>query len=434
VHGRPEPRSAVLSHRPRSASTRCGPAPLAGRFLWRTTLLCLLAPAAQGAEIWLTHAQLIDGTPGAVAREADVQVVDGRIAAITAPQDRAGAIDLRGRFLLPGFIDAHTHIEDPASARRALLSGVTTARVLGDAYLKAMATRDLIRQGSVQGPQMLVSGGIIRPVLGEPFILGFPQFGRFLEQPLQGADNVAEVVRAVIARGADVIKVGASERAGRADTDPRRPELSFEEIQAAVREATKAGLFVAAHAHDRRGANAAVRAGVRSIEHGTWIDDETLALMKQKGTFFVPTLAIMSPLGDPRGDEADAVALQLRTLAMMRPLRDAVRKARALGVTLAAGTDGSYGDGDDSARVRPAHEIAELIGCGLTPIEAIAAATGNSARLLGIAQRTGTIAPGLEADLVVYDRDPRLDPTTLFEPMLIVNDGVIVLDRLYADR
>jgi imidazolonepropionase-like amidohydrolase len=277
---------------------------------------------------------------------------------------------------------------------------------------------------------MLVSGGHVRPRLGEPFILSFPQFGQYLDAPLQGADNVAAVVRAVIARGADVIKVGASERAGLARTDPRRQELSYEEVRAAVLAAGKAGLFVAAHAHDRHGANAAVRAGVRSIEHGTYLDDETLALMQRQGTFFVPTLAIMSPLGDPHGDSADDIALQLRTTHMMKPLRDAVRKARALGITVAVGTDGTYGDGDESSRVRPGHEVAELIACGYTPLEAITSATYNSARVLGIEARTGSVAVGLEADLLVVDRDPRTDPTTLFEPMVVITDGKVVLNRL----
>ncbi len=393
-------------------------------------LILVAAQTAWPADQWLSNAQLIDGLPTSKVRAVNLRISDGRIAQITAAADRADAIDLHGAFLLPGFIDAHSHIEDPASARRALLSGVTTARVLGDAYLKGMATRDLVRAGYVQGPDMLVSGGHVRPRLGEPFILSFPQFGQYLDAPLQGADNVAAVVRAVVARGADVIKVGASERAGLANTDPRRQELSYEELRAAVQEAGKTGLFVAAHAHDRHGANAAVRAGVRSIEHGTYLDDETLALMRKQGTFFVPTLAIMSPLSDPRGDSADAVALQVRTLHMMRPLRDAVRKARALGVVVAVGTDGTYGDGDESARVRPGHEVAELVACGYTPSEAITSATYNSARVLGIEARTGSIAVGLEADLLVVDRDPRVDLTTLFEPMLVVSNGKVALNRL----
>ncbi|MBS0374439.1 MAG: amidohydrolase family protein [Proteobacteria bacterium] len=391
--------------------------------------LGLLAGSATSAPQWLVHAHLIDGRGGADAPLVDIRIEDGRIAEIAVPAPRPGALDLRGGYLLPGFIDAHSHIETPAAAHRALLSGVTTTRVLGDAYLKALATRDLVHGGWVEGPEMLVSGGHIRPRLGEPFILSFPQFGRYLDAPLEGADNVRAVARAVIARGADVLKIGASERAGLASTDPRRQELSYEEMRAVVEEASRAHLYVAAHAHDRNGANAAVRAGVRSIEHGTWLDDETLALMKARGTFLVPTLAIMSPLGDPRGDSAEAIALQLRTRAMMRPLRDAVRKAHALGIPIAAGTDGDYGEGD-SARVRPPHEIEELVAVGFTPLEAITAATWQSAKLLGIEQRTGSLAPGLDADLMLVERDPRIDTTTLYEPLLVVRHGRVAVNRL----
>ena len=247
-----------------------------------TGLLAMVAsPSRAEEDLWLQGATLIDGGGAAPETGVSVRVSAGRIAEVRrsgAPTPGPGAtvIDLHGSFLLPGLIDAHAHIETPAAARRALLSGVTTARVLGDAYLKALGTRDLVRAGNVEGPEMLVSAGHVRPRLGEPFILSFPQFGRYLNLPLEGPDNVAEVVRAVLARGADVIKVGASERAGLATTDPRRPELSYEEMKAAVAEATKAGRFVAAHAHARVGANAAVRAGVRSIEHGTYLDDETL--------------------------------------------------------------------------------------------------------------------------------------------------------------
>ncbi len=391
----------------------------------------LLAGTASGAELWLANARVIDGTGAAPSAARSVHIRDGKLVAISEHAAPAGAIDLHGSYLLPGFIDAHSHIEDPASAERALLSGVTTTRVLGDAYLKGIATRDLVRQGDTPGPEMLTSAGHVRPVLGEAFILSFPQFGRYLHAPLTGADQVAEVVRAVIARGADVIKVGASERAGLAQTDPRRPELSFEEISAVVREASAKGLFVAAHSHGTGGVNAAVRAGVRSIEHGTYADEATLQLMKQKGTFWVPTLAVMSPLGDPRGDSAEDVALQLRTYHMMKPLRQGVRRAHALGIPVATGTDGTYGDGDATSRIRIAHEIEELVKSGYTPLEAITAATGTAARLLGVDSRTGTIAPGKEADLLVVDRNPLEDTTTLFEPMLVVSNGKVVLDRMY---
>ncbi len=395
-----------------------------------------LVQSAMADDLWLVNAHLVDGRASTEVPLADLRVSDGRIAEIVVRRDgarqparRSGKVlDLRGGYLLPGYIDAHAHIDHPAAAQRALLAGVTTARLLGDAYLKGLATRDLVRQRHIPGPELLGSGGHIRPVLGESFILSFPQFGAYLNQPLRGVEPVRAVARAVIERGADVLKVGASERAGLASTDPRRQELTEEEMAAVVREAASRGLFVAAHAHGRQGARAAVLAGVRSIEHGTWIDDETLSLMARRGTFFVPTLAIMSPLGDPQGNGADDIALQLRTHAMMRPLRDAVRKARALGVVVAAGTDGDYGAGE-IARVRPGHEIEELVKLGFSPLEAIRAATYDAARVLGIEGRTGSIAVGLEADLLLVERDPRQDTTTLFEPLLVVKDGEVVLDR-----
>jgi imidazolonepropionase-like amidohydrolase len=151
--------------------------------------------------------------------------------------------------------------------------------------------------------------------------------------------------------------------------------------------------------------------------------------MKRRGTFFVPTLAVMSPLGDPAGNSAHDVALQLRTQSMMGPLREAVRKAHALGIVIAAATDGSYADGDDTGRIRVAHEIAMFREFGgMTPVESIAAATRNGAQVLGIEARTGTIRPGLEADLVAYDGNPLTDNRTLYEPRLVVSDGRVVVE------
>ena len=388
---------------------------------------------ASAQDIDLVGATLVDGTGAAPRKGITVSVRGGKISAITerAPQPVAGVrrIDLGGRYLLPGLIDAHSHIESPDAALRALQSGVTTSRVLGDTNLQAMGTRDLIRAGYVPGPELLVSPGHIRPKPGIAFYMVYPQFGDAIGGELRGPERIAEATRALIAKGADVIKVGASERAGLATTDPRKPELTADEIRAAVTEAAKQGLFVAAHAHAREGAANAVRAGVRSIEHGTWIDDETLAEMKRRGTYFVPTLAVMSPLGDPQGNSADDVALQLRTQSMMGPLRAAVRKAHALGITIAAATDGSYADKDDTGRIRIAHEIEILREhIGFTPLESITAATLNGARVIGIEGRTGSIRVGLEADLVAYDGDPLADSKSFFEPRLVVSDGKIAVE------
>jgi imidazolonepropionase-like amidohydrolase len=410
--------------------------------VWRTSLQLMLAGAValvswgavDARDLVLVNATVIDGT-GAPPRVGMTLVVrDGKIAEITT-EARSGAetLDLNGRFVLPGLVDAHTHILSPEAAERALHSGVTTARVPGDRYFQAMGTRDLIRGGYVSGPELLCSGGIVRPVLGEFFISPFPELGRYLNERLSGTENVSAVVRALLDRGADVIKVGASERAGLSTTEPRRQELSQEEIEAAVREAAAEGKFVAAHAHAEAGAEAAVRAGVRSIEHGTYINDRTLELMKVQGTYLVPTLAIMSPLGDPETDSANDIDLRIRTWHMQTALREVVRKAHRMGIPIAASTDGSYDAGSGSARVRVQHDMEELVSIGMSPLEAITAATWTGAQLLGVSDRTGRIEAGFEADLIVLDRDPLEDFRVVYEPLVVVNNGDVVLNRYFPN-
>jgi imidazolonepropionase-like amidohydrolase len=301
--------------------------------------------------------------------------------------------------------------------------------VLGDTHLAAIGTRDLIRAGHLTGPELLVSAGHVRLRPGEAFFLTYPQFGDVLFGELRGPERIAAAVRALLDKGSDVIKVGASERAGLASTDPRKPELTEAEIRAAVTVAQAAGRHVAAHAHAREGAAAAVRAGVRSIEHGTYLDAPTLQEMKRRGTFLVPTLAVMGPLADPRGTTADDIALQIRGMHMRRPLLDVVTQARALGIVVAASTDGTYEENDDSARIRIADEIALLREVGFSPLESIVAATASAARVLDVDRRTGTIQVGMEADLIVVERDPLADVTSLFEPLLVVSDGRIVVER-----
>ncbi len=397
-------------------------------------LIFLMLPAmGLGQDLDLVDVTLVDGTGAAARAHVTISVRDGRITAISArapaAADGVRRIDLGGRYLLPGLIDAHAHIESPAAALRALQSGVTTARVLGDNHRQALGTRDLVRAGHVPGPELLVSPGHIRPKPGLAFFMVYPQFGDAIDGELRGPERIAEATRALIANGADVIKVGASERAGLPETDPRKLELTEDEMRAAVAEAAKKDLFVAAHAHARDGVANAVRAGVRSIEHGTWVDEETLVEMKRRGTYFVPTLAVMSALAEPRGHSDDDVVLQLRTPYMFTPLKAAVRRAHALGVRIAASTDGTYNDRDDTGRVRVAHEIVlyrDLVG--MSPLESITAATLNGARALGIDARTGTVRVGLEADLVVYEGDPLAESEMLFEPRLVVSDGRIVVE------
>lgn len=405
------------------------------KVLFAGMVICLLAVAAHGeAGIILKNASVIDGT-GAEVRHDQVIVIRGKfIESISGGEiDEADGrvIDLGGRYLLPGLIDSHTHLDSPAAAERALKSGVTSARVLGSPYFRSLGTRDLIKKGFLEGPELLVSGGIIRPDLGTPFLVTLPEFGAYLQTELHGAENVRQIVRTLLDRGVDVIKVGASGKAGSPHTDPREPELDTEEILAAVEEAAREGKRVAAHAHGRTGAAQAVAAGVFSIEHGTHLDEKTLDEMKEKGIFLVPTLAVMSPRADPSGDSAEAIDLRRRFWHMYSSLQEVVKSAYGKGIIIAASTDGSYEEFEDTGRIRVPHDLEDMIACGMSPMDALLAATSNGARLLGIEDRTGTISGGMEADIIVVDRNPLQDIRTLFDPLVVINNGKIVVERLY---
>jgi len=183
---------------------------------------------------------------------------------------------------------------------------------------------------------------------------------------------------------------------------------------------------VQAHAHGAEGALAAVKAGVASLEHGTYLTDEALDLMKQKGTAFVPTYSTVIDLAEPGGDY-DHPVLILRGQAMLPRLGEAVTKAYRKGVLIVTGADTSYGP---ASVTRVSHEIANFVKLGMTPIDALRAATLNAAVLLKLEKSIGAIEPGLEADLVAVAENPLEDPGTLQDPLLVVSNGRVVLDRL----
>ena len=239
-------------------------------------------------------------------------------------------------------------------------------------------------------------------------------------------EALRRVVRANLSHGVDWIKVTATERAGTPDTDPRKQMFSVGELEVIVGEAANKGVPVEAHAHGAEGAHAAVRAGVRSIEHGTFLTDETMKVMAQMGTFFVPTADIVNDLAEPGGDYDDA-ALQRRG-QMMRPvLKAAIGRAKGLGVKIAAGSDTSYGPQSVTTLAR---EIVMLAEAGLTPIEALQAATTRNAELLQRERQIGQLAPGFEADLVVVSGNPLQDVRTLLDPLMVVSNGRVAVDRL----
>jgi len=377
----------------------------------------------------LVHANLIDGVSSGVAHDATIVVRGGRIESVGTKGEAvpagAAVVDLKGHWLLPGYVDAHAHIFSLASARRALQYGTTTVRVMGVNYFVDVGMRELHNGGMTEIPAVIAAGYQIRPDVAQAFtgfLLDFPSLSRFASG-LRGSDNLRSVVRAYAEHHVDLIKILATERAGTPDTDPRKRTFTDEEMATIVDEARKFGLPVAAHAHSDEGARGAVLAGVRSIEHGTYVSDETLALMKARGTYLDPTISVWND-----GSETGNPILEQRTRAMQPRARDTAGRAWRIGVKIVAGTDNSY---EATGRgFNMADEVAELVRAGIPPLDAIKAATAVSAECLGVEKRTGTIRPGMTADFIAVDRDPLADIGALEDLVLVIHDGQVIVNRL----
>lgn len=428
------PTQPLEQGRPRhSVSSLC---PRAGfRSIGCATLVIGLAAAPADASaqqrsgtIAFTHASVIDGVAAEAMRDATVIVSGGKIGRVGGGgmdiPSGAQVIDLGGRYLLPGLIDAHVHIRTFDAAERALESGVTTARSMGVGFAD-VGLRILAASGSIASPEILAAGYHVRPRLSDGFFIDVPSMADLLESGVRGEPAVRRVVRAMLDRGVDWVKTNATERAGLPDTDPRKPTFREAELRALVDEAGRRDIPVAAHAHGDEGGWAAVRAGVRSIEHGTYLSEATLSLMAERGTYLVPTIAVVADLTRPGGDYDNPV-LQIRGRHMLPRVRQTARNAHRLGVRIAAATDTGYGP---SSTIRLSHELQELVGIGLTPLEAIQSATVVAAELLGVADHTGKIAAGLDADLIVVDQNPLEDIGAIQDVLMVVSDGRVVVNR-----
>jgi imidazolonepropionase-like amidohydrolase len=396
--------------------------------LWAAAAVQAAAQNAPAETLVIVHANVIDGRANAPLMDATVVVADGRIQSIghgETPGQQGRVIDLKGHWLLPGFIDAHVHVGDIAAARRALESGATTIASAGVNHFADVGLRELNRGGAADIPDVIAAGYHIRPRPADEFFIDFPQLAD-LRRGVRGTDAVRRMVRVMAGRGVDRIKILSTERAGLPDTDPRIRIFSDDELVAVVDEAQKAGLNVIAHAHGDEGAAAAVRAGVHAIEHGTYISDDTLRLMKEKGVYLDPTLTATQDLVDPGGDYDNPI-LQIRGRAMLPVARAMVAQALRLGVKIVAGTDTGY-----SARSnrRMADEIIALAEAGLPPMDAIKAGTSVAAESVGAEKRIGSILAGHEADLVAVERSPLVDIRHIGDVLLVVNNGKVVLNRL----
>jgi imidazolonepropionase-like amidohydrolase len=375
----------------------------------------------------IINASVLNVRTGQITPNATVVVRDGRIASVGSPAP-AGAtvIDARGKYVVPGLFDAHTHIGDFASARRALESGVTTARSAGVSHYVDVGLRDLVKKGALPGPDIVAAGYHVRPQLAPDAFISDPVLSPFMNGGVTTIDAIRQVVRVNLSHGVDWIKTTSTERAGLPETDPRKQLYTDVEVKAMVDEAAAKQIPVMAHAHGEEGALAAVKAGVRSIEHGTYLSEEALRLMKDKGTFFVPTYATVIDLVQPGGDY-DNAGLHLRGSHMLPRLRETTERAHKLGVKIVTGADTGYGP---SSVTRIAHEIAAFVEIGMTPLQALQAATTVAAELLRMEKRTGAIEPGLEADLIVVEHNPLESIRTLQDPLLVVSNGRVAVNRL----
>jgi imidazolonepropionase-like amidohydrolase len=392
-------------------------------------MMIVAGPAA--AETIVVHAGHLIVDPAQPERgPSTITVSEGRIVSVEpglrpAP---AGArlIDMSSRTVLPGLIDTHVHLTGSPgrafwseavnteeydalvgarNARVTLRAGFTTVRDLGSGRLNGFALRRAIEEGLVPGPRMLAAGQALSMIGGHGDVAGFrPDVNEALDghNTCTGADQCAAKVREIAKLGADVIKFHATggvlsqgdKGLGQAFTD--------EEMKAIVSTAHALGLKAAAHAHADAGIAAAVRAGVDSIEHGTFASPATIQLMKQRGTVFVPTLMAFTGIRERLGKGVYTPRVEDKVRMTLSEVGKAARLARSAGVPVIFGTDaGVYEHG------RNAEEFGQLVDLvGMSPAEALASATTNAARLLGIEGQVGRIAPGYSADLIAVTGDP----------------------------
>ena len=392
-------------------------------------LLSTLIVCQINRPIVLTQAHVFNGFTNKIYFNARVYIKDRKIVQIdTIPSTALIAgfeiIDVNGNYLIPGLIDAHTHLDNIAAARRALETGVTTVRTAGVSAFQDVALANLVHKGILAGPDIIPAGVYVTPQLGETILADMRL--DTLYSGVNTIDRLKHLVRINIERGAKVIKTRGTERAGTAETDPRIQVYTTIELKAIVDEAAKQNIPVMVHAHGDEGARAAVIAGAKSIEHGTFLTDTTLMLMKKYGTYLVPTYITLEDLLQPGGDYSGPT-LELRGRFMMPQAEKVFRKALGLGIPIVTGADNNYTANTTS---RISLECQHFVRMGMSNFQAIQSATKLAARLLGIESNTGTIEVGKDADLLLIAGNPLEEIRYLQDALMVISNGQIALKRI----
>jgi imidazolonepropionase-like amidohydrolase len=387
-------------------------------------------------------------------KEQTVVVKQGRILRIAQGYERPPAgvtvIDLRNHFVLPGLIDSHVHMlselgpgsklrlveEDESMAAlrgaqyslRTLRAGFTTVRDLGQRSPAIFALRRAIDEGVVAGPRLVVAGSTLSPTGGHAQTYGYREEINHLFSSTgkcDGAEDCRRAVRAQIARGADVIKLVATGGVLsdiKAGTDQ---QFTDDELKSIVETAHKLGRKVAAHAHGTDGLNAALRAGVDSIEHGSYLDATSIALFRRSGAWYVPTvIAGVTAANYARMGNFLSEAQKAKALKVGPQIQDALRRAHEGGVKIAFGTDSGVSPHGLNAR-----EFSLMVGAGMTPTEALRSATVSAAELLGLQASIGTLEPGKFADIVAVAEDPTRNVKTLEAMQFVMRSGQVYVQK-----
>jgi imidazolonepropionase-like amidohydrolase len=420
------------------------------------TLLPIAARAQQpaGKSYVLKAARMFDGKSNAITSPGEVIVTDGKIVGVGASATvPAGAevIDLGDATLLPGFIDAHTHltmmyredytkamldglqesipeqaIDGIANARITLMAGFTTVRDVGSSDFLDVGLRNSINKGNVPGPRMLICVHAIGATGGHCDETGFRSgvFGKENgpeEGVVNGADQARYAVRLAHKYGATIIKTcatgGVLSLADSVDT----PQLTQAELDALVDEAHALKLKAAAHAHGAEGAKRAIRAGIDSIEHGSFLDDEALELMKQRGTYYVPTLMATQGLSEQIAKGVPIPpAIRVKADLAIASVHQTFQKALAKNIKIGLGTDAAvYPHG------RNAEEFHQMVDLGMKPVDALKAGTSSDADLLGLASKIGTLETNKLADVVAVPGNPIENIRQTEHVFFVMKEGVI---------